>query len=430
MTAPANTQSEEKKRDNYTILPNMADDDLNIYEFRLLGHYTRVCGQGGGRCWQGIKTIHEKTGMSLGMITKTRKSLEAKGYIVVSVPDGKSRNRGASICVTIVDKWEENSQRYCKETRTANAEKRDNVLPQTILAVSPHETKNKKRYKKPERQEELKTTTTLPAVNPTDPAPENFEPGSSSAYAVPALTEIDLFETAMHGEPGQERYQPPEALAVVLSKPAVSAVSSAPPPTPSPPNTVPIDLQDNALGRIATLYHDNFGPLAPLISDAIKSRLDECGEKWVKDAIRETVFQGKRAWKYTDAILENWLLDGKQTLYAPPAATATPANQTSAYDDIFNREPVPQPDVPPVPDEPVDPLWQDLCRAVKEWSAPLFLDYMKKCSFGGFADGILTIHAPDEICGANLNHNHWLERRAEGIWQDFKSVNFIVKGVT
>lgn len=60
----------------FHIMLNAYDDHLDPYEYRLMGHYTRV-----GTCFQTTRTIAEKTGMSIGKVSQVRKSLEAKGYI-------------------------------------------------------------------------------------------------------------------------------------------------------------------------------------------------------------------------------------------------------------------------------------------------------------------------------------------------------------
>lgn len=86
---------------------NMADDELNPYQYRLLGHYKRVCGETGA-CWEGVRTTAEKCKMSVGKVSQTRRELEELGYIRTAV--GKNE----SITVTLIDRWVENVNRYAE----------------------------------------------------------------------------------------------------------------------------------------------------------------------------------------------------------------------------------------------------------------------------------------------------------------------------
>lgn len=88
-----------------TELPNVYDDaGLDVYEYRLLGHYKRV-----GTCTESIKTTAEKCDMSEGKVSECRQSLHDKGFIEavkVPVPNGFSYR------VNVVDMWLENFARY------------------------------------------------------------------------------------------------------------------------------------------------------------------------------------------------------------------------------------------------------------------------------------------------------------------------------
>lgn len=103
----------------YHVMLNMYDDDLDPYEYRLLGHYKRV-----GYTYQGTRKIAEICRMSVGQVSKARKALTAKGFIRVELLTAKSlRDSGITldrsvanstkICVvTVVDKMAENIERY------------------------------------------------------------------------------------------------------------------------------------------------------------------------------------------------------------------------------------------------------------------------------------------------------------------------------
>lgn len=49
------------------------------------------------------------------------------------------------------------------------------------------------------------------------------------------------------------------------------------------------------------------------MGDGIESWLERAPPGWVQDAIRETGDSGARSWKYTSAILERWMRDGRDT---------------------------------------------------------------------------------------------------------------------
>lgn len=90
----------------FHVMLNMADDDLNPYQYRLLGHYRRVCGDNGA-CWESTRTTATKCKMSTGKVSSTRKELETTGYIHLQYRDDDT------CFITLVDRMAENIQRYC-----------------------------------------------------------------------------------------------------------------------------------------------------------------------------------------------------------------------------------------------------------------------------------------------------------------------------
>lgn len=100
----------------FTQILNMADDDLDPYEYRLLGHYKRVIGELNAPCTQGTRKIAEVCRMSLGKVTATRKQLEAKGWIRCE------RRPNNTIRVTLVDRMAENVARYSKRSQPEQSE--------------------------------------------------------------------------------------------------------------------------------------------------------------------------------------------------------------------------------------------------------------------------------------------------------------------
>jgi len=91
-------ESTEKKY--FHMMLNMADDDLDPYEYRLLGHYVRLT-----KCFESTRTTAEKCKMSIGKVAETRRTLQDKGYI--KIDENKT-----PLHITIIDRWFENVQRY------------------------------------------------------------------------------------------------------------------------------------------------------------------------------------------------------------------------------------------------------------------------------------------------------------------------------
>lgn len=73
----------------FHCLPNSVDDELNVYQYRLLGHYKRVCGESvDGACWESAATTAERTKMSVRKVKSTRAELQCLGYINLEARSG------------------------------------------------------------------------------------------------------------------------------------------------------------------------------------------------------------------------------------------------------------------------------------------------------------------------------------------------------
>lgn len=107
-------ESSDKPR-YFSMIPHIADDDLNLHEYRLYGHYVKVCGMRGGTCEESMRELASKLGIGKTTLTKTRDSLLQKGYIRykrVGRADAQV-GKGETYVITISDKWSENEMRYC-----------------------------------------------------------------------------------------------------------------------------------------------------------------------------------------------------------------------------------------------------------------------------------------------------------------------------
>lgn len=70
-----------------------------------------------------------------------------------------------------------------------------------------------------------------------------------------------------------------------------------PPPPPQQPN-------------IFKLYEENIGPLTPLLADALQDAERMYPLEWIAEAITLAVAKNKRNWKYVEAILKRWKVEG------------------------------------------------------------------------------------------------------------------------
>jgi DnaD/phage-associated family protein len=73
----------------------------------------------------------------------------------------------------------------------------------------------------------------------------------------------------------------------------------APPPPPPPPRP-----------NVFRLYEENIGPLTPLLADALKDAEQTYPVEWIAEAIEIAVKKNKRNWKYVEAILKRWKVEG------------------------------------------------------------------------------------------------------------------------
>lgn len=106
---------EKDNRSYFHMMLNMADDDLDPYQYRLLGHYVRWGGQG-GTCDEGIRETARITQMGKDKVRSTRKQLETLGYLRVVEPTIEEQQRGIPTRVIVLDRWAENIKRYAEKS--------------------------------------------------------------------------------------------------------------------------------------------------------------------------------------------------------------------------------------------------------------------------------------------------------------------------
>jgi DNA replication protein len=63
--------------------------------------------------------------------------------------------------------------------------------------------------------------------------------------------------------------------------------------------------------NIFRLYEENFGPLTPMIAEAVGEAEDSYPAHWIEEAMQIAVEKNVRNWRYVVAILERWQSEGR-----------------------------------------------------------------------------------------------------------------------
>jgi len=103
----------------FSQIPHLLDDsELSVYEHRLYCHYKRRCSPN-EVCYESIRTSALACNMSKSQIARARNGLAEKGWIVVQL-DGTGR--GHTVEVALCDRWQENMDRYSKQSSEGRLE--------------------------------------------------------------------------------------------------------------------------------------------------------------------------------------------------------------------------------------------------------------------------------------------------------------------
>jgi hypothetical protein len=149
----------------FTMMLNMADDDLDPFQYRLLAHYVRAAGQG-GTYDKSIRETAKATKMSTVKAQKARDELERLGYITIKRPTPQQARKGDTVEVHILDRWAENINRYAKGVLNITQHTAEAVSDVTQLPVSEitQDTReavlNITRYKKNTKEQKKKKSLT------------------------------------------------------------------------------------------------------------------------------------------------------------------------------------------------------------------------------------------------------------------------------
>lgn len=64
-------------------------------------------------------------------------------------------------------------------------------------------------------------------------------------------------------------------------------------------------------GGVYALFENEIGTISRVMSQTLDTAIEDYGSQWVEDAIKESVLNGVRKWKYIEAILNRWKADGR-----------------------------------------------------------------------------------------------------------------------
>jgi DNA replication protein len=89
--------------------------------------------------------------------------------------------------------------------------------------------------------------------------------------------------------------------------------------------------------NIFAIYERNIGLLTPMISEVLRDAENTYPLNWVEEAMQIAVENNKRSWRYVEAILKRWAVEGKQE--RPVRAENGGKDQQNPYlqDEYFKR---------------------------------------------------------------------------------------------
>ncbi len=63
--------------------------------------------------------------------------------------------------------------------------------------------------------------------------------------------------------------------------------------------------------NIFELYENHIGPLTPMIAEALREAEETYPSIWIQDAFRIAVENNARSWRYVEAVLKRWQVEGR-----------------------------------------------------------------------------------------------------------------------
>lgn len=93
------------------------------------------------------------------------------------------------------------------------------------------------------------------------------------------------------------------------------------------------------IGEVYKTYQSEIGVITPMIAESIDGWIkDGFPLKWLCDAFHESSAQGKRSWKYCEAIIKRWKAQGNQNEMKPQQARKPVITEPAAFEAIRQFE--------------------------------------------------------------------------------------------
>lgn len=96
----------------------------------------------------------------------------------------------------------------------------------------------------------------------------------------------------------------------------------------------PLQANPNAYG----IFENNIGTLTPMIADGIDNWIKTYPEEWIPAAIDEAVKNGARNYKYCDAILKRWAVDGFKSEKRPQSKPSNIEANFALANDLLREQ--------------------------------------------------------------------------------------------
>jgi len=129
------------------------------------------------------------------------------------------------------------------------------------------------------------------------------------------------------------RFQDKEETCYFLNSPkgraAVRAISSGQ-WVPGENISASIDVPEE-LPNIFRLYEENIGPITPMLAEALSDAEETYPLHWIEEAIQIAVERNKRSWRYAEAILKKWHVEGRNAKKEHPQDRRDSAENRRRY---------------------------------------------------------------------------------------------------
>lgn len=91
-------------------------------------------------------------------------------------------------------------------------------------------------------------------------------------------------------------------------------------------------------GKVFVAYENEIGAITAMTADALKDAEQIYSADWVVDAISEAALNNKRNWRYCEAILKRWKVEGRQARRQPKTDARTKSNPAASINQDIIRK--------------------------------------------------------------------------------------------